>query len=107
MQAYELHDGEEAARQNPDTFHIPPKAERVALKPGQHIAKLSFQLRKTDGTMGSGERMWVRILDRKGAEYIGRLDNDPFQGDDVLLRYDDLVSFESKHVIDICEANNG
>jgi hypothetical protein len=94
--AYTLLDGEKQHAAHPQTFHIPPRAERESLEPGVY-AKCVF----SDGGK-DGERMWVRV-DRRLADdqYVGTLRNDPAFL--TCIRCDDTVLFGPEHVIDIWE----
>jgi hypothetical protein len=92
---YTLDSGVDRNREAPDTFQIPPAAERENLQPGQ-IAKLMFRI--DDGAEISVERMWVRVHARDGDEYVGVLDNDAYGAD---LRHGLEVRFRPEHVIQI------
>lgn len=73
---YQLVDGEVLNREHPSTFLIPTRAEREALKPGD-LVKLLFEIVDPQEGMPTAERMWVRVAESRGNEYVGSLDNDP------------------------------
>lgn len=103
---YVIEDGEELARQHPQTFEIPPLADRARLARGD-LAKLVFKpTRKRDLT----ERIWVEVTDvhRLGYStfYRGRLMNGPIAVDTGLAGGDELA-FEPRHVIDILRSGGG
>jgi hypothetical protein len=93
---------EDRQRQNPDTFQIPSRRLREALSEG-NCAKLVFELMPppVDPAAPAGERMWVRIRERREAgrkiEYVGELANDPFvlAGE---LRSGEILVFGPEHV---------
>lgn len=103
-----LRSGEEAQREFPDTFWIPPLEERQRLRRGQ-AAKLMFEIETDldDGDVGvSVERMWVLVRERHGDMYLGILDNQPATlnpGDDVYLCPGAEIPFQAEHVIGIDE----
>src|SRR2546429_645708 len=76
---WELRSAEEAPREHPDPFRIPPFAQRQSLKRGD-AAKLIFEIEgyEDDGSVGvTGERIWVIVAERVGDAYIGILDSQP------------------------------
>lgn len=104
-----LHDGEQAHREHPETFWIPPATARHDLTRGSEV-KLMFEMRGVDedGQVDSGvERMWVIVTERVGDRYLGLLDNQPLAYDpadpQVYLRAGAEVCFGPEHVIDIAE----
>jgi hypothetical protein len=95
----ELGNGEERATAHPATFHIPSKAAREDLRPGDCV-KLLFR------RDNMGERMWVEVLARAvEGYYIGELDNDPFVFVG-LLKDRDTIHFRSEHVLSIIRRGN-
>ncbi len=96
--SFTLDDGEVRHRENPDTFWIPPKAERETLVEGD-LVKLVFNL--TDGEQTQGERMWVLVTGKTASGYTGTIDNDPYSTDRIKAGH--AVAFEPRHVIDIYE----
>ena len=90
---------EERAQAAPDTFAIPPLAEREALRPGD-LAKLVF-LDDEPGRGPGGERMWVEIDDvtiRMDIAYGGVLRNSPVVV--AGLSFGDRVRFGPEHIAD-------
>ena len=83
-----LTDAVERNRLHPDTFYVPPEAERKNLKVGD-FAKLGFEDR---------ERMWVLVTGKIGGLYVGTLANDPMSID---MKFGDKVEFEQHNIMDI------
>lgn len=98
---YELADGEALNRDYPESFYMPPRAEREALKKGD-IAKLIFDI-LIDGDVNNAaaERMWVEIVDCQNGIYAGRLDNKPACRDEgkIRLAFGDNLFFGPEHII--------
>ena len=99
--------GEQAHRENPETFWIPERERREQLQRGD-AAKLIFEIEGQDRDTGaievSRERMWVIVTEKIGDTYLGILDNSPqtIEGaDDVYLRFGAEVPFKAEHIIDI------
>ena len=92
------------------TFYRPSRTVMQQLKVG-NLVKLIFNL-KPEATelrqdrMPSAERMWVIITERKGDNFKGTLDNDPYFIKN--LKHKDIIEFETKHIIqtDIEETEN-
>lgn len=97
MSQYTLVDGELSHAQHPDTFEIPDRDEREALRVGM-LVKLGFVYHGL-GQMG-GERMWVTVTkaDPKTGMYTGTLDNVPLEP---VLSLGDEVEFMPQHVLSI------
>jgi uncharacterized protein YegJ (DUF2314 family) len=95
-----LDDGEVANKANPDTYYIPPLAERSTLKKGD-MAKIRFLYRDKleDPIWDPAERMWVEVIGFQGDYYIGRLSNDPVMTE--LIAWGQLLFFEPRHVTNI------
>lgn len=95
MVDYELRDGVELNRRNPDTFQIPTEEEKDRLVIEDKV-KLIFEF---DNGMGC-ERMWVEItfIDDNGISFSGILKNSPISNTN--LAFNDVVKFERKHIID-------
>ncbi|GKQ55492.1 hypothetical protein [Bradyrhizobium sp. Ce-3] len=94
-----LDDGEERHRAAPATFHIPDRAARSFLQPGD-LAKLIFMIDVEDDDAVAVERMWVIVRERIPGGYIGILDNEPHS----IAENDQLWSgtelpFEYRHII--------
>lgn len=103
---WRLRSGEASHAAHPETFEIPPKAERNSLTRGQ-AAKLMFEIESED-SLGkldiTCERMWVIVAEKIGDTYIGILDNQPvsiIHDDDVYLCEGAEVPFQAEHVISI------
>lgn len=93
---YTLDNGAETHREFPDTFELPPRAERESLRPGD-TAKLMFPISVGDEV--HVERMWIQVLETTPEFYIGALDNDPYCMQDI--QSGDEIQFYSDHVIQI------
>ena len=104
---WQLRSGEESHLKNPDSFWLPPLADRQNLRRGQ-AARLIFEIEgDDDGVVRvQGERMWVIVAERLGDTYVGILDNQPAclePADNVYLRFGAEVPFRAEHVIDIAQ----
>lgn len=86
-----IEDVEIQNRKHPTTFQIPPLADRLQLRVGDH-AKLIFRYGKVS------ERMWVRITTARDGQYVGLLDNEPTG---IPLARGHRIPFRSEHVADI------
>ena len=94
---------EERHAKYPDTFLIPDETARRSLKPGD-AAKLLFDIETRDeGTVHSRavDRMWVIIKEVEPEGYIGVLDSDPGEAEDLNLTRGDLLRFTFHHICDI------
>jgi len=101
---WELRSAEESHRRYGDSFWVPPRADREALRRGQ-AAKLIFDIADEMGDI-SGERMFVIVTEKVGEVYLGILDNQPATLDpdgDAYLRFGAEIPFTAEHVIDIAE----
>ena len=94
--SYTLDSGVERHAETPDTFQIPPQADRENLKPGD-LAKIIFRIEIGDDVYV--ERMWVKLSEVRPEFYVGLLDNDPYCTDE--LRSGMRVEFHADHVIQI------
>jgi len=98
MIEYTLDNGEKLNKDSPETFSIPPRAQRDSLLPGE-LVKLIFRM--SLGEDVQIERMWVIIKSRTDTGYIGTLDNDPFCTKE--LQAGAEVVFGPEHIIQIYE----
>ena len=92
-----LEDVEQAARERPDTFLIPPDAERRSQQVGDSV-RLHFLLANPAANEPRAERMWVTIIEPLNSDgcYKGKLENQPAVLKDVTKG--DEVSFEPRHI---------
>ena len=97
---YSIGDGEEMHRTAPETFCIPSAQKRAAAQPGEYV-RLGFRLEVE--SLSIGERMWVKITQREGDSYIGRLANAPEHI--TALQFGDLVRFKARNVLKIAAAD--
>lgn len=100
IDGYDLADGEERAREHPDSFFIPSLEERENLKVGDAV-KLIFEMHQPNQEYDAFERMWVEITKVEDDYYVGFLDNNP-EGE-VSIKAGDIVVFQAKHIISIYE----
>ena len=104
---WQLRNGEDSHKENPDTFWIPTLEERKSLKVGD-AAKiiLEIECENDDGEIViEGERGYVIVSQIIGDKYIGILDFQPAcidrDQDDIYLCFGAEIPFSSEHVIDI------
>jgi hypothetical protein len=76
MSTWRLGDTERYQQRAPDSFFIPPAAERRNLKPGD-VVKLIFEFDELINGQ-DGERMWVQVTDIMPAGYRGTLLSQPY-----------------------------
>jgi uncharacterized protein YegJ (DUF2314 family) len=93
---FELDDGETRHEEAPETFHIPPREQRINLRPGQ-LVKLIFRM-EHDGEVDV-ERMWVIVEEVTATGYIGSLNNQPVSTNELQLGA--MVTFGPERVIRI------
>jgi len=98
MIEYTLDNGEGLNKESPETFFIPPRAQRETLLPGE-LVKLVFRMSFEEDVQI--ERMWVIIKSRTDNGYIGTLDNDPLCTKE--LQAGAEVVFGPEHIIQIYE----
>jgi hypothetical protein len=95
---YALGDGEKMHAEHPDTFWMPERKAREALKPGNMVKCMFTPLKVKKGLPG-GDRMWVTIKAvREDGTYLGKLENCPTSFD---AEPGDDVVFRPEHIIDI------
>jgi len=85
-------DGEECHQQHPETFIIPTKEQKQALKVGDDVCvglKAALDI--------PGERFWVELTAINGSTVM----NDLILAEVFGVDYGDTLSFESKHVLTI------
>lgn len=97
--SYTLDDGAETHREFPDTFQIPPQAERESLRPGD-LVKLIFRIELDNEA--HVERMWVQVREVGTVFCAGILENDPYCTEEI--RSGMRVEFHADHVIQIDRA---
>ena len=95
-----IDDGEVAHAAAPDTYWIPPLADRLSIRPGD-LAKIRFYIRVAEegGVVDHGERMWVQVMGHVDNWYRGELDNQPGCTHEIAPGLE--VWFEARHVINI------
>lgn len=91
---YSLINAEEQNKKYPETFHIPSREMVEAIKVGD-IVKLGFEENEFV------ERMWVVVtaIEKGHMDFIGRLDNDPFEHKSV--KCGDLVPFKAENIFNV------
>ncbi len=86
-------DAQAMHKQYPSTFQAPSMEELRKIRPG-HMVKVS----------SSGERFWVRVLDRKLFMIIGRVDNELINTDQHGLRLGNIIAFHQNCVYSTMQA---
>ena len=109
---WQLESAEARAAKWPDSFTLPPRSVREALKPGTPVQLLfEIETELPDGSLRRDvERMWVIVAEKVGALYIGRLDNMPDSVEHdahVYLSEGAEVPFGPEHVIAVDEWDDG
>ena len=97
MRNWQLVDGEEMAKADPDSFEVPTRDEKDALRLVDQC-KLEFERVPARGGI-CGERMWVLVTERIGDQLRGTLSNQPVVIES--LNFGDVVEFEIRHVLAI------
>jgi hypothetical protein len=101
---WQLESAEARHAASPDTFLIPPRAQREGLRPGDG-AKLLFQIASAETTRVERgvERMWVIVRRRADGLYVGILDSTPTSTDPVTssLARGCEVLFAPEHIADV------
>ncbi len=88
---------------NPETFEIPPRERRESIVVGE-AAKLLFDIQTTvDGQVVDRgvDRMWVIVSATTNDGYLGILDNNPGESENLTLRRGGVVAFGPEHVASI------
>ena len=91
---------EERHASSPDSFEIPPRAERESLAPGSGVKLLfDIEVREHDRVRDRGvERLWVIVKARaESRRYIGVLDSTPVLNTPN-LRSGDTLHFGPEHI---------
>ena len=97
-QTWRLADAEQRHKDTKGEFEIPTRAARKAVKVGD-IVEIVFQRTEDHFEGPGGERIWVEIVRIADNEYVGALRNNPAFIQN--LEFDDEVTFEHWHIIDI------
>ncbi|MES2924800.1 MAG: DUF2185 domain-containing protein [Verrucomicrobiota bacterium] len=92
-----LEDVEKTARENPETFFIPPAEERKSQRVGDSV-RLHFKLNNPSTGEPQAERMWVTVTQEQGflRSYKGLLQNSPAFIEDLDQGVE--VTFKSCHI---------
>jgi uncharacterized protein YegJ (DUF2314 family) len=94
---------EERAAASPDSFFIPARSKREALRVGDAAHLLFYIETREDGQvvdLGT-DRMWVLVKAKTATGYVGVLDNSPGIAENLNLHEGDLILFGPEHVCDI------
>jgi len=103
---WELRNGEDCHKENPDKFWIPKLQDRQSLKIGD-AAKLIFDIECEDEgkIIIQGERIFVIVSEIVGNKYVGILDSQPAcidkDQENVYLGFGVEIPFSHEHIIDI------
>jgi hypothetical protein len=85
---------------------MPQEQQRQSLTPGNDV-KLQFEIKiQEDPELGSfsAERMWVKVTEKMGPYYIGKLLSTPACANEQnKLKSNDKITFLPEHIIDIFE----
>jgi hypothetical protein len=106
---YTLGNGEKMCAEHPETFYMPERKDREALKPGKMVKCMFLPLKVVKGLPG-GDRMWVTITAvREDGTYLGRLENCPMvvdaaPGDDVVFRPEHIIDINTDEADDDLDA---
>lgn len=99
---YNIVNSENISNDNPDTFEIPTKGNRVNVDVGQEV-QLTFNYIANDNIKYS-ERIWVEVTERQKINnkvyYTGLLSNEPFH-ENTNLNYDYVINFRQQHIVNI------
>lgn len=101
-----LHSGEAAHATLPESFTIPPLAERLSLQVGD-AARLLFEIVSHDEQAHSRtnlEIMWVIVAEKHPEYYIGILDDQPGclePSSDNYVIFGAEIPFKAEHIIEI------
>lgn len=79
--------------------HLTDKLQSKAKLEINSLVKLVFIPNAKNGESRMPERMWVKVTKIDGANFEGRLDNDPVNIPQ--LNAGDLIVFHRKHIFDI------
>lgn len=96
-----LANGEAQRAATPWSFHMPPRWRRQRLRPGRFAKVIfNFPLRHHE-SWGEvdGERMWVKVTERRSGSYTGTLASVPEVLTD--LSFGDVIEFAPENVIAI------
>lgn len=98
-----LESGLERHQQYPDSFWVPDTETKAEIRSGD-LVKLMWSVDRFPG-----ERMWVKVTERKGDRLSGRLDNVPVfaymdPGEKVSFHIDDIVDCFIEDAVIVVEA---
>lgn len=91
---YTLIDGDERHEQNPTTFEMPDKDDRLAVPVGAY-AKIGVE------SLGNkpGERFWVIVTEAQDGRFVGTINNDLVYTRYHGLKDTDVVEFGPEHIL--------
>lgn len=92
-----LVDGVKRNAEHPDTFLIPDACQRENVKIGDFV-KVCVEF---EGGESSGERFWVRVVSRSGADFIGEVRNDLIFTECHELEFGNHFRFQAEHILTI------
>lgn len=93
-----LESGLERYQAHPVSFWVPDDEEKAAIRPGD-LVKLMWAVDRLPG-----ERMWVKVAERKGDRLVGTLENWPVfvymnPGEKVAFHIDDIIDCEFEDTV--------
>lgn len=98
-EGWALINGEQRHKETPDTFDMPPMAERVGLAPGKAV-KIGVVSKVHTHKRFNAERFWVKILGHgRTLRYLGMVTNDLVFTERHGLKDGDQIEFGPEHVL--------
>ena len=95
-------DGVRQSKRYPETFSVPDRTQKVAVRKGDYVKLCFINPDKPSGdTIPMDERMWVMVTSIDGRKYFGKLHNEPRSFRAAVLKYGQKIEFESRHILDI------
>ncbi len=98
MNNWTLVDAEKINQKYPLSFEIPCQISKALIGVGDYV-KVIFKYRKGRWGCYHAERMWLKVTDTFGEQYMGDLKCHPIEGH--ILSFNDEVVFRKKHIISI------
>lgn len=84
---------------SPATFEIPTEERKQALRIGDDV-KVGIR-KPAPETISPEERIWVKLTEIKDGSFTATILSFPMFAEELGLRHRDVLSFESRHILDI------
>lgn len=97
-QNWHLDNARDIAKENPYTFYVPSDELIKMLKVGHAVRLIFVNDARTETDTMRAERMWVEITHIDGNDFIGKLDNKPYENKH--LNLGDEIHFKDYHIMD-------